>query len=167
MKKILYIIVFMILCFLLYADNIFSPLVVIEERKNGRFQTKNLPFTETIFSLLWDHEILFFDKKLEHPIQNKAAKIDPQIFAEEAKLAGADSLILLSIDYVFVPLKENNNFYLLEGRAYFTVYTLSNNKTIIDNSIDLADILDKQAFNALQKDKPLKQLAFKLIKHIL
>ena len=150
-----------------YADSIFSPLVVIEERIKGEFQTENLPFTESIFSLLWDHDVLFFDKKLSSPVQKKAAKIDPYHFAEVAELAGSDSLVLFSIDYNFLPINEKKDFYLLEGTAYLTVFILGNKEKIIDKSIDLAELQEKQPVSRMDKEKTIKQLALKLIQQFL
>lgn len=76
-------------------------LVIIEETQNGKLENDDYPISDGIFDALWEYEdYLFFDMKLKERIKINNNELDPKDYVEIAKSAGADSILMIKVNYL-------------------------------------------------------------------
>ena len=134
MKKKLFIFVFVLIGILFVFPgkkklNASTILVIIDESENGEIVVNEAPISDGIFDALWeDDQIIFFDMKIQNSLNFDKKNLDINPFINDAKGAGADSILLIKVDYTF---KEIKNYYLLNVKEYYyNFYSLSQQKSL-------------------------------------
>jgi hypothetical protein len=133
-KKNLFIFIFIIIgiLFIFPAKKNFNTstiLVVIDESENGEIVINEAPISDGIFDALWeDDQIIFFDMKIQNSLNFDKKDLDINPFINDAKGAGADSILLIKVDYSF---KEIKNYYLLNVKEYYyNFYSITAQKSL-------------------------------------
>lgn len=129
-------------------------LLMVEESENGNFeQQKETPIFDGLIDYLWETDILFFDMQLNKPITMQNGTLDPVPFVGEAKFSGADTVLLIKIDYEFIDKDGTAEFKLDE--IPYTYYSLTNCK-IIKNGTIKPKLLKR--FDSRKKHETLKEI---------
>ena len=135
MKKELLILIFIIigLFFIFPEKNIFSAstiLVVIDESENGEIVVNEAPISDGIFNALWENDqIIFFDMRIQNHLEFNDKNLDINPFISDAKIAGADSILLIKVDYLFK--EEKNNYILNIKEYYYNFYSINEARSLI------------------------------------
>ncbi len=167
MKKIK----FIILCLLLFAflisakkniSDLSTILVIIEERENDAILIDETPVIEGIFDTLWENQnIIFFDLKVDSPLKFNNNNLYANPFIQDAKNSGADSILLIKIEYTTEIVK--SSITLKAKEYYYNLYSIDNNESLkagknplhINKKIDAGD-----------KKAILKQVGIQIINEV-
>lgn len=129
-------------------------LLMVEESENGNFeQQKETPIFDGLIDYLWETDILFFDMRLNKAITVQNGTLDPTPFIGDAKFSGADTVLLIKIDYEFTD-KEGTAEFRLDEIPY-TYYSLTNHR-IVKNGTAKPKLL--KHFNSKKKREILKEI---------
>lgn len=133
-------------------------LLMVEETENGTFEAqKETPIFDGLIDYLWETDILFFDMRIDKPITVRNEALDPVPFIGEAKISGADMVLLIKIDYQFIDKDGTAEFKLVE--VPYTYYSLTNYKVVKKG---IAKIGLEKLFNSRKKREILKEIGKEL-----
>lgn len=167
MKKIKFIMIHVLLIVFTISSkksisDIATILVVIEERENEAILAEQTLVAEGIIDALWQNEnIIFFDMKIDYPIKFKNNNLDALSFIEIAAGSGADTILLIKIDYTVDKIKTGIN--LKAKEYYYNLYSLYNLESFKAGKKPL-DINKKM--DAGEKIETLKQIGIKIINEV-
>lgn len=159
-------IMFFIICSNLYffanrIDIIGTILVIIDEQENSKINTNITPFTEGIFDALWDKEHIFFDLKISKPLNFVYNQLDIRPFLVETRNAGADSLLLIKINYE--TNSKGNKIILKVNEVHFNLYSLIEMKSL---KVGKKNLKINTNLNLDEKNKFLKKLGYNILMDI-
>lgn len=109
--------------------NISTTLVIVEESENGKIPEERCPFSDGIMEALWDHPYIFFDMKLSEPIKMYKGKIDMRPYIEPGNSSGADSILLVKLNYKAI-YEKNKDVRVQIDSVHYTLYSLTELKTL-------------------------------------
>ncbi|OHD19767.1 MAG: hypothetical protein A2086_10430 [Spirochaetes bacterium GWD1_27_9] len=138
MKKLIVILfVFFIsfYCFSQKISGITTTLIIIEEQENDTFVNDSTPFTDGIFNAMWEKEFIFFDMKIDKPIKVVSGMLEIQSYVNDARGAGADSILLIKFNYK--TKKEGAGIRLSATEALYNLYSLNTMKSLRNGKIKL------------------------------
>ena len=167
MKKIKFIILYLLFfVFVVSAkksiSDISTILVIIEERENDVILTDETPVAEGIFETLWENQnIIFFDLKVDSPIKFNDNNLDAKPFIEDAKNSGADSILLIKIEYIIEQKKDGNTLKVKE--YYYNLYSIDDLESlkIGKNPLNINKKIDVR-----EKKEILKQIGIQIINEV-
>lgn len=116
--------------------NINTTLVIVEEIENGIIPEERCPFSDGIMEALWDKPYIFFDMKISEPIKMYKGKIDMRPYIESGNSSGADSILLVKLNYEAV-YEKNRDVRVKIDSIHYTLYSLSELKTLVVGKKDL------------------------------
>ncbi len=161
MKKLIITFILIFSLFSSYAIRNFgysTLLLMVEETENGNFEKqKETPIFDGLIDYLWETDILFFDMRIDKPISIRNEALDPVPFIGEAKISGADMVLLIKIDYQFIDKDGTAEFKLIE--VPYTYYSLTNYKVVKKGT---AKINLEKHFNSRKKREILKEIGKEL-----
>ncbi len=157
------IVIFIILnLFYSYASNldvIGNTLVIIDEEENNKIIDSNItPFTEGIFEALWDKDYIFFDLKISKPLNFAYNQLDIRPFLLETRNAGADSLLLLKINYETT--NKGNKIILKINEIHFNLYSLVEMKSL---KVGKKNVKINTTLNLDEKSRFLKKIGYDIL----
>ena len=143
-------------------DGVFTTLVIVEETENGTSPQEERPLSDGIFNTLWDlNDYIFFDMIPESPITFIDKQLDVKPFFNTARGAGADSVLLIKLDYTIEELDQN--IHLKIDQYHYHLYSLNQLKSVREGEIPLKydKIIEKK-----DKTKVLNKIGAELMKTI-
>ncbi|HOV14501.1 MAG TPA: hypothetical protein PK771_09480 [Spirochaetota bacterium] len=166
MKKLFFILSFMISVTFLYSQNelnsLNTVLIIVDEEENNSFVTEATPFTDGIFKAMWEKEYIFFDLRLEDPIKVVSNNLEVGPFIGAAKSSGADSILLIKIAYS--SKKEGYGLRITATDLYYNIYSLNSMKTIKSGKKKIN--INQRVDNVEQKNAFLKNTGFDILYEI-
>jgi hypothetical protein len=166
MNKFLFILFFILLIavstFSLNHFDTATTLVVLEEKENGDFPVEFTPFSDGVFSALWDKECMFFDMKISKPLNFVSNMLDVKPFLNEARGSGADSLLLIKFDYKTV--LEKTGIKISVDEIAYNFYSLDAMKSI--KSVKKSIAYNKFVETEDEKIKEIKNFGYSLLNEI-
>lgn len=142
--------------------NASTILVIIDESENGETVINEAPVSDGIFDALWENDrIIFFDMKIQTPLNFVNENLDINPFINDAKGAGADSILLIKIGYSFK--EEKNNYVLNVKEYYYNFYSIIEQKSLTVGKKEL--VLNKK-IGIEDKNSLLNQLGVRIINEI-
>ena len=140
------------LIFKLYSDdmnNINTTLIVLEETENQVFLSEKKPISDGIFDALWDKETIFFDYLNTNPLKFNLNDLDIRPFLRDTREAGADSLLIIKINYNTTVVDSKIKIEIKE--VYYNLYSLYKMKSIRAGNLnskyqDVVDVNQKNAY---------------------
>lgn len=110
--------------------NISTTLVIVEEIENDKIPEEKSPFSDGIMEALWEKPYIFFDMKLKEPIKMYKGKIDMRPYIESGNSSGADSILLVKLNYEAVYEKNKDVRVKIES-IHYTLYSLTELKALV------------------------------------
>ncbi|HOJ63946.1 MAG TPA: hypothetical protein PLE45_05950 [Spirochaetota bacterium] len=140
-------------------DVIGTTLVIIDEEENNILINGNItPFSEGIFAALWDKEYLFFDSKIAEPLKLVYNQLDIKPFLMETRNAGADTLLLIKINYDVN--SKGSKIVLKLNEVYFNLYSLVEMKSL---KVGKKKLNINTTLTLEEKNKFLKQVGYDVL----
>ncbi len=166
MKKLLLIKAWLLFSFVLnFSEEIpdfNTTLIIIEEQENDKFLFDNTTITDGIFETLWDmNKFIFFDLKLDKPINVISNELDIKPYISIARESGADSILLLKMNYTLE--EKGDNLIINFNEFLFNLYSLNDLASIKSGKKSLK--INKK-FNKKNKNFNLKKIGSSIIKEI-
>ncbi len=162
MKKWLFIPIVIVLLFCnsrLSLHAISTVLLVIEETENEFVPFKEItPFSDGLFTAMWETPYIFFDMQIDKPIPLFNESLDIRSYMEEVKSSGADSLLLVKLTYQ--TYEEKSKLYLKITDIPYLLYSTSEMK-LIKSGKKIINI-DKQVENN-SKNQILKDIGLEIV----
>jgi hypothetical protein len=138
-------------------------LIIIEEQENENFVTEATPFSDGIFEALWKKEYIFFDMKIDKPINVVYDQLDVKQYFQMARESGADSLLLVKFHYSYA--KDTDKRYRLNsGNTYYNLYSLNSMKSF--GSGEIKSSINVTVDNANDKERYLRKAGFDILNEI-
>ena len=159
-KLIIFFIIFNIFSLFSHKfDVIGNTLVIVDEEENNKIIDNNIvPFTEGIFSALWDKEYIFFDFKITEPLKFVYNQLDIKPFLMETRNSGADTLFLIKVNYE--TSSKGSKIILKLDEIYFHIYSLVEMKSL---KVGRKKININTTLNREEKSKYLKELGYNIL----
>ncbi len=135
-NRFFFAVIFAITVFVSYAANtdlVHTTLVLIEETENGKKIVRepafNQPFADGLYETLWNYDGIFFDgvPSQKIPIETNGT-LCPYPFIREATACGADSLLLIKVNYS-TSVRYSKVTIVLDDLRYH-LYSIYDDKTV-------------------------------------
>ena len=139
-----------------------NVLVVIEEKENDDFILDKSPIADGIFNAMWDKErFIFFDMKIKSAIPVKGRNLDAGPYIKTAKLSGADSILLIKINYK--TNEEKDGFRIKLDKIDYNLFSITYLNSVISG---IKKIKINELINKDDKDKTLKNIGYKFLNEL-
>lgn len=145
------------------GPNIYTTLVIVEEDESGDQTDDNMPVTDGIMDAMWDYDqYVFFDMKIDKPLEIKDDKIDVYSFIRDAREASADTILCIKINYNSKIVE--NGLKITAESYYFNLFSLNNLDSLSAGKIkiDINEVIDVK-----NKNKYLKNIGNQILNDIL
>jgi len=159
MKKFIFVFLFVffisLLTFAFNNSGNNTTLVILEEKENSSFVLGATPFSDGIFTALWDKELLFFDMKINSSLQMVSNTLDIKPFIKNAKDSGADLILVIKFNYE--SSSDKAGIKLSAKEIQYNVYSLTEMKSLksATKNIKIERILESTE----KKNELLKKIA--------
>ena len=141
-----------------------SLLVIVDEQENSALCSESTPFTEGVYEALWDKsDSMFYDIKLQDPLKFLHDELDAVPFIQTAKSSGADSILLIKVNYNYMSTGKQYNIKIKE--IYYKIYSVSALKTVKNSHKNIN--LNNSFKSSDDKEKILKKIGYDILKEIL
>lgn len=137
-------------------------LVVLEEQENDEFVIDDTPFTDGIFNALWEKSCIFFDVRLNTPINIVSDNLEVKSYLGTAQDSGADGILLIKFHYYTI--KEGHGIRLKANEIMYNIYSLNTMKTIRSGKYQLT--INKYVDSSPEKSAFLKNTGYDMLTKI-
>lgn len=142
-------------------EDISTILVIVEEFENGHQARPFTPFADGIIDALWEEPYIFFDMKIDKPLNMTNDILHVKQYINAARDSGADSILLVKFSYTSEDVEAMIRLKI--DKIYYHVYSLYTLKTLT-HGFEEVNINELVELNA--KNTRIKKLAYSFTKGI-